>query len=175
MAELSQSRSTVKTCALDDLDFDPAIRFSPGTVPINKNPLPPSVAFVRMASRGKLKMAKTAKKSKYNLVAELHEGILKTIQVTRSGEIKIKRTDLKNVVETTFTAAAKLAAKGQRIRLPVIGAIARKDVAARKGGVKTTNPFTKEPMVTKARPASKKPRWSFPRALKDTFANKKNW
>ena len=120
-------------------------------------------------------MAKKAKNTKFNLIAELHEELLKTIHVTRSGEIKIKRTDLKNVVETTFTAAAKLAAKGQRVRLPVIGALARKEVAARKGGVKTTNPFTGEPMVTKSRPASKKPRWSFPKTLKETFANKKNW
>jgi hypothetical protein len=30
-------------------------------------------------------------------------------------------------------------------------------------------------MEIKARPASKKPRWSFPRTLKETFANKKYW
>ena len=35
--------------------------------------------------------------------------------------------------------------------------------------------FTGEAIDIKARPASKKPRWSFPRSLKDTFADKKNW
>ena len=42
---------------------------------------------------------------------------------------------------------------------------------ARKG----VNPFTGEEMMVAARPASKKPRWSFPKSLKETFANKKNW
>jgi nucleoid DNA-binding protein len=56
----------------------------------------------------------------------------------------------------------------------VIGAIGRKEVKARKAG-KGINPFTKEEMVIKARLASQKPRWGFPKALKETFANKKNW
>ena len=116
-----------------------------------------------------------AKKSKYNLLTELHEGILKATQIGRNGAIKLKRTDVKALIETTFMEAAKKAAKGERIRFPVIGALVRKEVGARKGGVKTTNPFTGEPMVTKARPATKKPRWSFPKSLKETFASKKNW
>ena len=45
---------------------------------------------------------------------------------------------------------------------------------ARKAG-KGVNPFTGEEMMIKARPATKKPRWSFPRSLKETFANKKFW
>src|SRR4051812_6078489 len=116
-----------------------------------------------------------AKKTKFNLLTEVHEALLKTAKVTRSGTVKIKRSDLKNIIEATFTTAAKLAAKGERVRFPVVGALVRKDVLAKKGGVKTTNPFTGEPMVTKARPATKKPRWSFPKALKETFANKKLW
>jgi nucleoid DNA-binding protein len=116
-----------------------------------------------------------AKKTKFNLMTEIHEALMKTATVTRNGTVKIKRTDVKNVIETTFANAAKLAAKGERIRFPVIGALVRKEVAAKKGGVKTTNPFTGEPMTTKARPATKKPRWSFPKTLKETFANKKNW
>ena len=60
------------------------------------------------------------------------------------------------------------------IRFPVIGALIRKEVKARKAG-KGVNPFTGEAMEIKARPASKKPRWSFPRTLKETFANKKYW
>jgi nucleoid DNA-binding protein len=115
------------------------------------------------------------KKTKYNIVAELHEGLLKTAQVSKNGTIKLSRGDFKALIEATFTTAAKHAAGGERIRIPVFGALVRKEVAARKGGVKTTNPFTGEPMVTKARPASKKPRWSFPKTLKETFANKKHW
>ncbi|MGK5083536.1 HU family DNA-binding protein [Bdellovibrionota bacterium FG-1] len=116
-----------------------------------------------------------AKKTRYNLINELHEALLKTAQVTRNGTVRMKRSDVKAVIENTFTTAAKHAAKGERVRFPVIGALVRKDVLAKKGGVKTTNPFTGEPMVTKARPATKKPRWSFPKSLKETFSSKKNW
>jgi nucleoid DNA-binding protein len=114
------------------------------------------------------------KKIKFNVVNALHEGILETAQVSRSGEVKIKRTDLKELIEATFTEGAKRAASGERVRFPVIGALVRKDVKARKSG-KGKNPFTGEAMTIKARPASKKPRWSFPRSLKTTFAEKKNW
>jgi len=116
-----------------------------------------------------------AKKAKYNLIQEIHEHLLKAAEVTKKGEIKLKRADVKTILETTFTTAAKRAAGGERIRFPIIGALVRKDVASRKGGVKTTNPFTGEPMITKARPATKKPRWSFPKSLREVFANKKHW
>lgn len=115
------------------------------------------------------------KTNKYSFINEIYEGVLKAAQVSKKGQLRIKRADLKNTLETAFNKGVKAAAGGERVRFPVIGAIVRKDVVAKKGGVKTTNPFTGEPMVTKARPASKKPRWSFPRSLKDTFANKKNW
>ena len=71
-------------------------------------------------------------------------------------------------------AGVKAAAAGERVRFPVIGALARKDVKARKAG-KGVNPFTGEAMMIKARPASKKPRWSFPKAVKEIYANKRNW
>jgi nucleoid DNA-binding protein len=119
-------------------------------------------------------MAKKPTK-KFNIVTELYEGLLKSAQVTRAGTVKLKRSDVKALIETTFTTAAEHAVKGERVRFPVIGALVRKDVAARKGGQKVTNPFTGEPMVMKARPATKKPRWSFPKNLKETFASKKNW
>jgi nucleoid DNA-binding protein len=120
-------------------------------------------------------MAKASKKkTKYSFLNEVHEGALKAAQVTSKGEVRIKRTDIKTVIETAFANGAKLAAAGERIRFPVIGALVRKEVKARKSG-KGKNPFTGEPMDIKARPASKKPRWSFPRSLKDTFANKRNW
>ena len=130
------------------------------------------------------KKKKTAKKrktvrrktsgTKFNFIAEMHEGLGEITEVTRSGTVRIKRADLKALVEGTFEDAAKRAAGGERIRFPVIGALVRKDVKARKAG-KGVNPFTGEPMTIKARPASKKPRWSFPKSLKETFAKKSNW
>ena len=120
---------------------------------------------------------KTTKKksgTRFNILAELHEKLLKTATTTRSGEVKFKRADLKNVIEKTFEEAAKRAAKGERVRFPVIGALAMKPVKARKAG-KGVNPFTGEPMTIKARPESRKPRWSFPRSIKEAFGNPKNW
>ncbi|NBU19865.1 hypothetical protein EBS43_00410 [bacterium] len=114
------------------------------------------------------------KKQKYSFINEVYEGVLKTAEVTRKGQVRIKRSDLKNCLETAFVNGAKAAASGERVRFPVIGALVRKEVKARKAG-KGVNPFTGEPMEIKARPATKKPRWSFPRSLKDTFANKRNW
>lgn len=114
------------------------------------------------------------KKSKYSFINEVQEGLLKCASVTRKGEIRIKRSELKACLEAAFTNGAKAAASGERVRFPVIGTLVRKDVKARKAG-KGVNPFTGEPMEIKARPATKKPRWSFPRSLKDTFANKRNW
>jgi nucleoid DNA-binding protein len=113
-------------------------------------------------------------KKKFSFLDVMLENVMKIAQVSRSGAVKIKRSDLKDALENAFTAAAKSAAGGERVRFPVIGALVRKDVAARKGGV-GKNPFTGEDIKIKPRPASKKPRWSFPRTLKETFANKKNW
>lgn len=114
------------------------------------------------------------KKTKYSFVNEVYEATLKAAEVTRKGQVRIKRADLKNAIENAFMTGAKAAASGERVRFPVIGALVRKEVKARKAG-KGVNPFTGEPMEIKARPATKKPRWSFPRTLKDTFANKRNW
>jgi nucleoid DNA-binding protein len=114
------------------------------------------------------------KKTKYSFINEVYEGVLKVAEVNRKGQVRIKRSDLKSCLESAFTNGAKAAASGERTRFPVIGALVRKEVKARKSG-KGVNPFTGEPMEIKARPATKKPRWSFPRSLKETFANKKNW
>lgn len=120
-------------------------------------------------------MAKKANKSeKFNLITELHERVLAAAEVTRSGEVRIKRTDFKNTLEEVFAEGAKRAAQGERIKFPVIGTLVRKEVPARKAK-KGVNPFTGEPMMIKARKASKKPRWSFPKAAKEIFANKRNW
>ena len=124
------------------------------------------------------KAAKTAKKTnkstKFSLVNELHNAILTLATTSKNGQIKLKRSELKNSIENAFTTAAKFAAQGQRVRFPVIGVLARRDVKARKAG-KGKNPFTGEEIMIKARPESKKPRWSFPKVMKETFANKKNW
>lgn len=124
------------------------------------------------------KTAKTAKKTKkglkFSLVNELHETVLALATATKNGTVKIKRSEFKNAVEDAFTTGAKIAASGQRVRFPVIGVLARRDVKARKAG-KGVNPFTGEEITVKARPESKKPRWSFPKVMKETFADKKNW
>lgn len=114
------------------------------------------------------------KKAKFSFINEIHEGLMKAATVTRKGEVRMKRSDVRAVIEGVFTAGAKAAASGERVRFPIVGTLVRKDVKARKSG-KGVNPFTGEPMEIKARPATKKPRWSFPRSLKDTFANKRNW
>lgn len=113
-------------------------------------------------------------KKKFSFLDELHNRLLKSIEVTRKGEARLKRTTLKGALEEAFGAGLKAAAGGERVRFPMIGTLVRKDVKARKAG-KGVNPFTGEEMNIKARPASKKPRWSFPRNTKDVFANKKFW
>lgn len=114
------------------------------------------------------------KAQKFSVVNELFEGVLGITEVTRSGTVRIKRTDLKNLLEEVFTKGAKAAAGGERVRFPVIGTLVRREVKARKSG-KGKNPFTGEEIMIKARPESKKPRWSFPKSVKETFASKKNW
>ena len=127
----------------------------------------------------KSKKTMSAKKSpkkggKFSVLNNLHEGILTIATAAKNGMVKINRTELKNLIENTFLAGAKVAATGERVRFPVIGVLARREVKARKSG-KGINPFTKEEIMVKARPESKKPRWSFPKNLKMTFAEKKNW
>ncbi len=118
---------------------------------------------------------KAAKKStKFSMINELHAAVLNIATAGKNGQIKMKRSDLKNAVENTFLNGAKKAASGERVRFPVIGVLARRDVKARKSG-KGVNPFTGEEIMVKGRPESKKPRWSFPKNLKETFADKKNW
>lgn len=113
-------------------------------------------------------------KKKFSFVDELQTRLLRTITVTRKGEARVKRSDLRAALEETFAIGVKAGASGERVRFPVIGTLARKDVKPRKAG-KGKNPFTGEEIMLKARPASKKPRWSFPRSVKDTYANKRNW
>lgn len=113
-------------------------------------------------------------KKKFSFINEVFENLESAVSVTKSGQVKIKRSELKSVLEDAFTKGAKTAAGGERVRFPVIGALVRKDVKARKAG-KGTNPFTGAEVMIKARPATKKPRWSFPKSLKETFGDKKHW
>jgi len=117
-------------------------------------------------------MAKSA--SKFSLLDVLHEGILEITEAGKNGVIKIKRADLKALLEKSFQTAVKSAAGGERVKFPIIGTLLRKDVEAKKGG-KGRNPFTGEEIMIKPRPATKKPRWSFPKSVKEDFANKKHW
>jgi nucleoid DNA-binding protein len=123
-------------------------------------------------------MATKAKKGKAKgrttLLNELHDRLLNVTEVTRSGSVKIRRAALKSAIEEAFQTCAVAAASGERVRFPIIGALVRKDVKPRKAG-KGVNPFTGEEVTLKARPASKKPRWSFPKTLKETFANRRYW
>src|SRR5207244_1048636 len=81
---------------------------------------------------------------------------------------KVKKADLSWAVKDAFEAAVAAGARGMRVRFPEIGALASRDVKARKAG-KGTNPFTGESIMLKARPASKKPRWSFPKAVREAY------
>lgn len=118
-------------------------------------------------------MAKKTTK-RFSIINEMSDSLTKAVVVTRKGEVKIKRSELKKVLEDTFLKGAKLAAGGERVRFPVIGTLRRGEVKARKAG-KGKNPFTGEEIMIKARPATKKPRWSFPKNTKEMFANKKFW
>lgn len=113
-------------------------------------------------------------KKKFSFLDEVHGRILKGIVVSKKGEAKLKRGDVRSALEEAFQAGVKAAAGGERVRFPVIGVLARKDVKPRKAG-KGKNPFTGEEIMVKARPASKKPRWSFPKSVKEFYANKRNW
>ena len=114
------------------------------------------------------------KKTKFSFINELHNGILQGADANRKGHVRLKKSILKECIAKAFSNGVKAAVSGERVRFPLIGALVRKEVKARKSGT-GINPFTKKPMIIKARPASKKPRWSFPRSLKETFANKRNW
>src|SRR5207253_11448012 len=106
-------------------------------------------------------MAKTQKWTASTFVSLVHDNL------TEKGQ-KVKKSDLNWAVKDAFQAAIAAGARGMRVRFPEIGALASRDVKARKAG-KGTNPFTGESIMLKARPASKKPRWSFPKAVREAY------
>jgi nucleoid DNA-binding protein len=107
-------------------------------------------------------MAKSQKWTASTFTSTVHE------YLTKKG-VKVKKSDLSWAVKETFGDAIAAGARGQRVRFPEIGALAWREVKARKAG-KGTNPFTGESIMLKARPASRKPRWSFPKAVKEVYA-----
>lgn len=101
-----------------------------------------------------------------SFVTQLHQRLEKRVVNGR-----LKRTDLNRAVTEVFEQAVRTGASGQRVRFPVIGSLAWREVKARKAGW-GTNPFTRQPMQIKARPASRKPRWSFPKAVREAYARR---
>jgi len=114
-------------------------------------------------------MAKSQKWTGTSFVSLLHEGLEK--RVLKSPRGKLKRGDIRQAVEEVFTHALTCGASGQRVRFPVIGALAWREVKARKAGL-GKNPFTGQTVMVKARPASRKPRWSFPKSVKDLYTRR---
>lgn len=107
-------------------------------------------------------MAKSQKWTGATFTAQVHESLVKA-------GAKVKKSDLRDAIQETFEKAVRAGASGQRVRFPVIGALAWREVKARKAGL-GKNPFTGETIMMKARPAGRKPRWSFPKAVRETYA-----
>lgn len=122
----------------------------------------------------KTAVRKPAAGEKFILHDDILAGVLEVAEINTRGELKLKRTDLKRVLDESFERAAIVAAGGEKVKLPFLGNLMYSEVKARRAGT-GTNPFTGEPMQIKARPASRKPRFSFARTAKETFANKRNW
>ncbi len=116
---------------------------------------------------------RTSKKN-YNLIDDFYSNILKHVTINSKGTIQLKKSDVKKILEEVYRNASKEAVKGNRVRFPILGILTMKQVPARKAG-KQKNPFTGEIVEVPARPASRKPKWSFPKSLKEFFADKKNW
>src|SRR2546429_8699386 len=99
-------------------------------------------------------MAKTQKWTASTFVSLVHENL------TEKGH-KVKKSDLSWAVKDAFEAAVASGARGMRVRFPEIGALASRDVKARKAG-KGTNPFTAQSIMLNPRPASNNPPWAVP-------------
>ncbi|MCB1306907.1 MAG: HU family DNA-binding protein [Leptospiraceae bacterium] len=118
--------------------------------------------------------ARKSTSARFSIVDELLAGISEIAEVTRQGDVRIKKTDLKKALESVLEQAARKATAGERVTIPALGSLTAKKVEARKAR-KGINPFTGEPTTFKARPESRKPRMSFNKATKEIFANKRNW
>jgi len=89
-------------------------------------------------------MAKTQKWTASTFISLVHENL------TDKGH-KVKKSDLSWAVKDAFQAAVAAGARGMRVRFPEIGAMASRDVKARKAG------------------KGVKPRWSFAKAVREAY------
>ncbi|MCS7205856.1 MAG: HU family DNA-binding protein [Leptospiraceae bacterium] len=117
---------------------------------------------------------KKKSQQKYDFLQDLIDHISKIATVNQKGVLVIKKSDMKKALEEVFTNVSKEVVKGNRIRFPVLGIFSMKEIPARKAG-KQRNPFTGQIVDVPARPASRKPKWTFPKTLKEFFSDKKNW
>lgn len=113
---------------------------------------------------------KTSKWTASSFATLLHGELEKAVDgARRTTSFRLKKSDVRHAVESVFEQAVHAGASGQRVRFPVIGAMAWREVKARRAGM-GKNPFTGESIMLKARPASRKPRWSFPKAVREAYA-----
>ena len=126
------------------------------------------------AKKSSKKAAARGASGKYSFVEVVQSGLTEVADVTRSGEVRLKKADVKRILEEAFEEAARKAASGERVRIPFLGGLAMREVKPRKAG-RGINPFTGEEVAVQARPASRKPRFSFTKAAKEVYADKKNW
>ncbi|HEX2021254.1 MAG TPA: HU family DNA-binding protein [Candidatus Thermoplasmatota archaeon] len=85
----------------------------------------------------------------------------KTAKTTDIAEHVAKKTGLtpkqaRESIKATFEGIATLLKKNDRVTVTGVGTFAKTTKPAQKGGKKAINPFTKEPYVTKAKPAQTK-------------------
>ncbi|MBX7056433.1 MAG: HU family DNA-binding protein [Leptospirales bacterium] len=132
------------------------------------------MAKKKTAKKASKKSSSRSSSGKFSFLDEVLASILDSAEVTRKGEVKLKRSDVKLALEAAFEKGAVAAAGGERVKVPFLGTLAFREVKARKAGMQM-NPFTKQPAMVAARPASRKPRFSFSRLSKDVFSAKKNW
>jgi nucleoid DNA-binding protein len=103
-------------------------------------------------------MAKTAK------ISDLAEYVSK-----KTG---MKPRDAREGIKTTFDGIAALLKKNDRVSITGIGIFAKTVKPAQRGGQKAINPFTKEPYVTKPRPAQTKVKFRPGKGFKQGFGGK---
>lgn len=79
----------------------------------------------------------------------------------------ISKKEAKNILDSFFDLVQKGVMSGQRVPLGILGKLYMHTKAAtpERNGV---NPATGEPMVIKAKPASKVPKFRFNKAFKDS-------
>lgn len=132
------------------------------------------MAKKKTAKKASKKTSARTSSGKFSFLDEVLASIIESAEVTRRGEVKLKRTDVKQALESAFERGAVAAAGGERVKIPFLGTLGFREIKARSAG-KGKNPFTGEEIMIKARPASRKPRITFSKLSKEVFGAKKNW